>query len=296
VGTRIGFAGRPVVRGHSASVSRRLTRCGFRNRGPNVGPESRGLPGRCWSSTCVATRESRISPQSMDNSRAILIRVVERPRLGSFGSRTFAESTPRCSTPPRRSESVRWEARRVGRPRKFVAREVSAGDEVSVMVSAIRNRDTDGQLIVLLGPQRRSGLRRTDAAPADGFWRIFGEVFRKKALIRKNTPWVILDRSGEGVSEGRFENVIARNCGQPPPCPLTCSSSDQCLTFFARFCLFSKIASAARIGFAHRARRVGFGVFPPAQSRPARNSWIRSLFLFFTCFHRIFLVYMSLRG
>ncbi|EMI56214.1 hypothetical protein [Rhodopirellula sallentina] len=84
-----------------------------------------------------------------------------------------------------------------------------------VSVSSIRPADGNGQLLVLLGPldapftKHRSSGNRLDL-------RIFGE-FLEKGVIRKTRPWIIFDRTVDGVSPEEISRYCDELCSTPLP-------------------------------------------------------------------------------
>ncbi|MFG0254034.1 MAG: hypothetical protein ACF787_02885 [Rhodopirellula sp. JB053] len=143
--------------------------------------------------------------QSGEYRLRLSVRVVHSTPTRTVWEPTFSLQTSLLDTDPS------LELTAVGR----FDQELSPDLPADVSVSSIRPAEGNGQLLVLLGPldapftKHRSSGKRLDL-------RIFGE-FLEKGVIRKTRPWIIFDRTVNGVSPGEISRYCDELCSTPLP-------------------------------------------------------------------------------
>lgn len=147
-------------------------------------------------------------PQSIGKfSLRLSVRVVQATPTRIIWEPTFSLQTSLLDSAPSLALTAR------GEPDERVRPWVDELSE-SVCVAACRTPE-GGQMIVLLGPndapstKNRCSRTRLDL-------RIFGE-FLEKGVIRKARPWIVMDRSGSGVSETDLADYCTQLCHTPLP-------------------------------------------------------------------------------
>ncbi|TWT66555.1 hypothetical protein [Allorhodopirellula solitaria] len=140
-------------------------------------------------------------------SLRLSVRVVQASETRIVWEPTFSIQTSLLDSAPSLELTARGESdRRVAEVADALAAQVS--------ICAVSAPDT-GQVIVLLGPndapftKDRCSRTRLDL-------RIFGD-FLEKGVIRKTRPWIIMDRSEDGVSADELADYCSQLCQTPLP-------------------------------------------------------------------------------
>lgn len=147
-------------------------------------------------------------PQAIGKfSLRLSVRVVQATQTRIIWEPTFSLQTSLLDTAPSLALTAR------GEPDERV-REVVGDFPDRVSIAACRTRE-GGQMIVLLGPNDAPSTKdRCSRTRLD--LRIFGE-FLEKGVIRKTRPWIVMDRSGSGVSETDLADYCTQLCHTPLP-------------------------------------------------------------------------------
>lgn len=140
-------------------------------------------------------------------SLRLSVRVVQATETRIIWEPTFSLQTSLLDTAPSLALTAR------GEPDERVS-EAAGEFPDNVSIAACRTREGD-QMIVLLGPNDAPSTKdRCSRTRLD--LRIFGE-FLEKGVIRKTRPWIVMDRSGNGVSGADLADYCTQLCHTPLP-------------------------------------------------------------------------------
>ena len=171
----------------------------------NVGDEVLPLAGEQY--VCGDAWKMHFPQTTGQFSMRLSVRVVHATATRIIWEPTFSIQTSLLDTAPSLALTSR------GEPDARVAKIAS---ELTSRVSVCACRGPEGgQLIVLLGPND-APLAKDRCCRTRLDLRIFGD-FLEKGVIRKSRPWIVIDRSDDGVSKEDLADYCTRLCETPLP-------------------------------------------------------------------------------